>query len=252
MTVLGLAFPRYVSKDGSITRVNVVLKHSPFSPPAVGMAKFMKAMVQGALDQAGVPEVQVHVGGVSSHMYDLSRITHSDLKRLRWMVLVVLYVILAVMLRGGISPIYLLATMVLNYFATVGIIELIFVNWLGAEGLDWKVEFFLFVLLVAIGVDYNIYIMGRLREELKRRPFRQALQHAVVFTGAIISSCGIIMAGTFASMMRSTLAVMVQIGLAMALGVMTDTFLVRPLLVPALALLVEKVKERIRGTRPSP
>jgi RND superfamily putative drug exporter len=248
----GPAFSQYVSSDGTVTRIDIVLKHDPFSEKAVQAAKEVHSWVQPALDKSGVGDATVHIGGVSSQLADLTRITKKDIRRLRWQVLLVLYVILAIMLRGVIAPLYLLATMVLNYFATVGIIQLIFVNWLGADGLDWKVEFFLFVLLVAIGVDYNIYIMSRLHEETKRRPFRQALQHAIVFTGSIISSCGIIMAGTFASMMRSTLAVMVQIGLAMALGVMTDTFLVRPLLVPALALLVEKVKERIRGTRPSP
>jgi RND superfamily putative drug exporter len=242
----------------SVTRITVVLGHrpptkeavSPFSKEALDVAKEIRYDVMPALQRGGVGDAQVYVGGVSGHMYDVTKVTRKDLRRLRWNVLLVLYVILSIMLRGAIAPLYLLATMVLNYFATMGIVELIFVNGLGAEGLDWKVEFFLFVLLVAIGVDYNIYIMSRLAEEVRRRPFRQALHHAIVFTGSIITSCGIIMAGTFASMTSSTLAVMVEIGAAMAVGVLLDTFLVRPLVVPAIALLIEKLKERWRGVRP--
>ena len=234
----------------SVTRITVVLRHNPFSKEAIDVARDIRYDLMPALQRGGVGDARVYVGGVSGHMSDLTKVTRKDLRRLRWNVLLVLYVILSIMLRGAIAPLYLLATMVLNYFATMGILELIFVNGLGYEGLDWKVEFFLFVLLVAIGVDYNIYIMSRLAEEIRRRPFRQALHHAIVFTGAIITSCGIIMAGTFGSMVSSTLAVMVEIGAAMAVGVMLDTFLVRPLVVPAIALLIEKLKERWRGVRP--
>ena len=252
MTVLAIAFPRYVSGDGTITRINILLKHDTFSPEAIGMRRQLSPVVGTVLAESGVTDVDYHFGGISAHMCDVGRISGRDLRRLRWMVLGVLYVILTLVLRGGIAPVFLLATMVLNYFAALGITDLVFIRippLLGmqaAAGLDWKVEFFLFVLLVAIGVDYNIYIMSRLREERKRRSFRPALYHAIVFTGSIISSCGIIMAGTFASMTRSTLSVMVEIGVAMAVGVLLDTFIVRPLVVPALAMLVEEVKEKLR------
>lgn len=248
--VLSQALPRYVAKGGEITRVNFLLNYDTFSPQAIGMGEVLRPIVREVLNKAGARNVEVRFAGVSAHMHDIGIITRRDLGRLRWMVLAVLYIILAVKLRSAIAPVYLLATMVVNYFAALGLTHLLFVKldlWGAAvPGLDWKVEFFLFVLLVAIGVDYNIYIMSRIREELRKRPFREALRRAIVFTGTIISSCGIIMAGTFGSMMRSTLTVMVEIGMAMAIGVLLDTFIVRPLVVPAFALLVEKVKERLR------
>lgn len=273
-TVLRIAFPRYVSPEGIITRVNVLLKHDTFSPEAIRMGHVLWPTVARTLKGSGVDDVEFHFGGTSAHMDDIRRITRGDLRRLRWMVLGVLYVILTVVLRGGIAPVYLLGTMVINYFTALGVTQIVFAvhrhglaafskavrlgdvwgsvvrvhELLATAVLDWKVEFFLFVLLVAIGVDYNIYIMSRLREERKRQLFRPALRNAIVFTGSIISSCGIIMAGTFGSMTRSTLSVMVQIGTAMAVGVLLDTFVVRPLIVPALAMLVEKVKEKFRGS----
>ena len=255
--MLDTARPRYVSRDGHITRLNIVLTHETFAPAAMHMADTLREPVADALQRAGVRNAEFHFTGISATMNDLGKVTRVDLLRLRWTVLAVLFVILAVMLRGAIAPIYLLATMVINYFAALGITHFLFVNVAGLfgsahTGLDWKVEFFLFVLLVAIGVDYNIYIMSRLMEERKRRPFREALHRAIVTTGSIISSCGVIMAGTFASMMASQLSMMVQIGFAMAVGVLMDTFLVRPLVVPALALFVEGLKERLFGRRPPP
>jgi len=254
--MLTSARPRYVSEDGHTTRLNVLLTHDTFSPGAMKMARQLRRSVAEALEHSGVKNVAFHFTGISAHMNDLATVTRDDLMRLRWMVLAVLFVILAIMLRGAIAPIYLLATMVINYFAALGITHLVFVNIAGLfgstlTGLDWKVEFFLFVLLVAIGVDYNIYIMSRLLEERKRRPFREALHRAIVSTGSIISSCGIIMAGTFSSMMVSPLSMMAQIGFAMAVGVLMDTFIVRPLVVPALALLVERLKEKLRGKTPA-
>ncbi len=246
----GGSFARYTSADENITRIDIVLRHDPFTERALVVAADIRYWANPVLQANSLGDCQVYVGGVSAHMYDLTKVTKKDFRRLRYMVLGVLFVILAVVLRGAIAPIYLLATMVLNYFATLGVLQLVFVNLLGFDGLDWKVEFFLFVLLVAIGVDYNIYIMSRLAEEVRRRPFRQALHHAIVFTGAIITSCGIIMAGTFGSMMASTLAVMIELGAAMAIGVLMDTFIFRPLVVPSIALLVEKVREKIQGTRP--
>jgi RND superfamily putative drug exporter len=255
--ILNLALPRYVSQDGSITRIDIVLRYDTFSKKAMDISQQFgphpdknppeKGLVKEVLEKIGAKDVEVHVGGLSAHMFDLADITHKDLGRLRWLMLGVLYIIVVVLLRVVIAPIYMLGTMVVNYFATLGIVHVVFVNIVGRQGLDWKVEFFLFVLLVAIGVDYNIYIMSRINEEGKKRPFPDGVRHAIVFTGSIISSCGIVMAGTFASMGVSPLSVMQEIGLGMAIGVLLDTYLIRPLVVPALALLVERVKERVRG-----
>ena len=244
--LLQRVFDTYTSKDGKIAKFDVVLRGEAFSPACLERAETLRPIAEEALRRAAVKGFEVHFTGISAHMHDLGKVTTADLHRLIVLVLVAIFIILAWLLRTGGAPIYLIATIVLTYVTALGIAQNVFVDLVGREGLDWKVQFFLFVLLVAIGVDYNIFLMTRLREERKDKPLDEAVRRSVVFTGGIISSCGVIMAGTFGSLMFSTLAVMKQIGFAMAVGVLLDTFVVRPIMVPAIVLMLDRAWKKIR------
>jgi RND superfamily putative drug exporter len=155
-------------------------------------------------------------------------------------VICAIFVVLAVLLKSLIAPLYLLATVLLSYGATLGIVTWIFQGIMGQAGVSFTIPIVLFVLLVALGSDYNIFLMSRVREESETHPTREGARLAAMVTGAVITACGIILAGTFASLTITPIRTLTQLGAAVAIGVFIDTFFVRALLVPAIASLLGK------------
>ena len=201
---------------------------------------------------------QIGLAGSTSAVSDLKRVTTSDQRRMYVLVTLGVYAILVVLLRRPGISLYLIATVVLGYLASLGLTDLVFHAlhrgpgpW---EGLDWTVGFFLFVILVAVGEDYNILLMARVIEEERKYGVVEGTRRAVAQTGGIISSCGLIMAGTFGSMLTGSLTSLRELGFALGLGVLLDTFLVRPILVPAFVILIDRLRpgERQRAmSRPA-
>jgi putative drug exporter of the RND superfamily len=143
-------------------------------------------------------------------------------------------VVLLVLLRRPVLSVYLIMTVVLGYLTTLGVTLLILRLTQGADfvGPDWKVPIFLFTILVAVGEDYNIFLVTRVREEEKQSGTSAGVIEAVARTGGVITSCGLIMAGTFATLFAGSLAELHQMGFALAFGVLLDTLIIRPVLVP--------------------
>ena len=148
------------------------------------------------------------------------------------MVPIGVFLVLMLTLRDPLTCLNLVATMILTYAFALGATHLLFVSVLGATGIDWKVPYFLFVLLVAVGVDYNVFLMARLHEESQLRELREAISRAVGQTGGLISSAAAITACSFASFLSSPLGSLRQLGFALVVGIAIDAVLVRPLLVP--------------------
>ena len=164
------------------------------------------------------------------------------------------YAILVLLLRRPGICLYLIATVVLGYLASLGLTDLVFHALYRGPGpwggLDWTVGFFLFVILVAVGEDYNILLMARVIEEERIHGTIEGTRRAVAHTGGIISSCGLIMAGTFGSMLTGSLTSLRELGFALGLGILLDTFLVRPILVPAFVVLIDRVRTRTPSPLP--
>ena len=176
-----------------------------------------------------------HYVGTTASMRDVRSVTDRDQIVIDGLVLLVVYLILCVLLRKPAISAYLIISVFFSYFVSLGCTFVVFyLVTPDFAGLDWKVPMFLFTILIAVGEDYNIFLMTRIDEEQHLHGPVEGVRVSLLQTGSIISSCGIIMAGTFFSLvLAGSLVGMQQLGFALALGVLLDTYVVRPLLVPA-------------------
>ncbi|TCO51787.1 RND superfamily putative drug exporter [Kribbella antiqua] len=175
-------------------------------------------------------------GGGTAILLDTQRASAHDNKVIIPAVLAVVLVILALLLRALIAPVLLVATVVLSFGAALGISSLVFQYVLGFEGADPSLPLFVFVFLVALGIDYNIFLMTRVHEEAKTHGTRRGALIGVAATGGVITSAGLVLAGTFAVLATMPVVAFAEIGIAVALGVLLDTIVVRSVLVTALNL----------------
>jgi len=174
------------------------------------------------------------VGGTSAVYFDVRTANNRDNKTIIPIILIVITLILGLLLRSIVSAIVLLGTVVLSYFATLGVCALVFNHVFGFAGGDNSFPLFAFIFLVALGIDYNIFLMTRVREESQKIGTRAGVIKGVTVTGAVITSAGIVLAATFAVLGLLPLVPLAELGFAVAFGVLLDTIIVRSILVPAL------------------
>lgn len=213
--------------DGRV-RVDVTLDAAADSDAA----KRTVARLRTALH--AVPGADALVGGYTAQQYDTLRTAERDRTLIVPVVLAVILLILIGLLRSLLLPLLLVATVALNFLATLGVSALVFKHVFGFTGTDPSVPLYGFVFLVALGVDYNIFLMSRVREESLRHGVRQGVLRGLVSTGGVITSAGVVLAATFAALGVIPLAFLAQIAFIVAFGVLLDTLVVRSLLVPAL------------------
>jgi RND superfamily putative drug exporter len=182
-----------------------------------------------------VPGAGAVVGGFTAINVDTSDASDRDQKVIIPTVLGVIAVILALLLRSLLAPVLLVLTVVLSFAATLGLCAVLFTDGFGFPGVDASFPLFAFVFLVALGVDYNIFLMSRVREESVKHGTRKGVLRGLCVTGGVITSAGVVLAATFSALVVLPLVVLIELGLAVALGVLIDTIVVRSLLVPALA-----------------
>lgn len=185
--------------------------------------------------------IMARVGGVSAIQLDTNTASDHDLRVIIPLILLAITLVLMVLLRAIVAPFLLLLTTVISFGATLGIAALLFNHIWGFPGADPSVIIYGFVFLVALGIDYNIFLMTRVREETIKLGVRRGTLKGLVVTGGVITSAGIVLAATFAALYVIPILFLAQIAFIVAFGVLLDTLLVRSLLVPALTLEVGKV-----------
>ncbi len=224
----------------SVTRIDVVFHDDPFSRNSIQQLNQLEDAVKTHMPEELKAGTTVHFIGATPSIRDLKRVTDSDQIRIDILVIGGVFLILVVLLRRAAISAYLIVSVFFSYLVTLGVTIAVFyaLDPEGFAGLDWKVPMFLFTILIAVGEDYNIFLMTRIEEEQERHGKIKGVTIALERTGGIISSCGFIMAGTFSSLLAGTLVGMHQLGFALAFGVLLDTFVVRPILVPAYLILL--------------
>ncbi|MFE0906943.1 MMPL family transporter [Streptomyces rochei] len=214
--------------DGRV-RIDATLQ----APADSDAAKSTVARLRTAVH--AVPGADALVGGYTAQQYDTQRTAEHDRTLIVPVVLAIILVILVVLLRSLLMPLLLVATVALNFVATLGVSSLVFTHVFGFSGTDASVPLYGFVFLVALGVDYNIFLMSRVRQESLEHGVREGILRGLTATGGVITSAGVVLAATFAALGVIPLAFLLQIAFIVAFGVLLDTLVVRSLLVPALA-----------------
>ena len=240
-------FNTYISTDGKAARFDLTQSARVFSAEAMDEVVTLRDKLRDRLDEEVEPlRTRVLVAGPNAESADIRALTRSDQVQSWFVIPIGVFVVLLVALRDPMACLNLVATMLLTYLFALGATHFLFITCLGSEGLDWKVPYFLFVLLVAVGVDYNVFLMARLHEETGTLGLRAGIGRAVAQTGGLISSAAAITAVSFASFLFSPLSSLRQLGFALVVGITVDALLVRPLLVPCGQWLLNRRSESRR------
>jgi RND superfamily putative drug exporter len=235
----------YVSADGDTVSFATSLAAGGATTTAAAQA--VPAVRAAAARAARTARAKAFgVTGQAAFTFDVAQLSDGDLHTVIPIAIAVIAVLLAVVMRSLIVPLYLIVSVVLSYFSALGLTVLVFIKAAGQPGLTFILPFMLFTFLLALGEDYNILVMTRIREECHRLPLADAVSRALQVTGTTVTSAGLVLAGTFGvlaivgsgSAGAQNVRTIVVVGVGLALGVLMDTFLVRTLLVPAAVVLI--------------
>ena len=233
-TVSGVAEVTIGDSNSDITKIDVVLDAESQSEAAYTIIRDLRSELR-AIDGAGAL-----VGGLDAQRLDVKDTYASDQLTVIPLILLLVFLVLVVLLRSLVAPILLLLTVVASFFSAIGAAWLLFVNVFGLPALDLSVFLFSFLFLVALGIDYNIFLVTRAKEEAEKLGLKEGMIKALASTGGVITSAGILLAAVFAVLGVLPLIALYQIGIIVGIGVLLDTLLVRTVIVPSLAFITGK------------
>lgn len=223
----------YMSPDRKVMTFDIIFETSPYANESMEQIAKIEDAVDRVTKGTKLENAVVAVGGITSVNADMNTMSEQDYSRTVWFMLVGVSIILIFLFRSIIIPIYVIGSLILTYYTSMGINEMIFVNGLGYPGINWSVPFFAFVILIALGVDYSIFLMDRFNE-YKDSAIVDAMLLSMQKMGTVIISAAVILGGTFAAMMPSGMLTLLQIASCVIVGLFLYTVIVLPLFIPVM------------------
>ena len=235
-----MAISQRIGIDGRTVLLVVILQDEPFTTDSIHTIDHLRAYDEEAVESVFGGDAEILVGGSTAGMADVSRTVSEDFTTMRFVVLVGIYVVLLVVLGSVLIPLRLIMTVLLNVTWTVAATMLVFL-YASGDPVLWMMPLILFVVAMGLGMDYDIFLTTRIREEVsKGKTDAKAITTAVERTGGIITACGLVMAGAFGSMMLSTTVLLREFGFGLAFAILLDAMILRIYLVPAIMLLLQR------------
>ncbi|MFE4570835.1 MMPL family transporter [Paenibacillus chitinolyticus] len=233
----GSQLPKNVlAADGTALKLQLTLESNPYEPVSLDGIDLLRGSSPALLEKSGLSpsEFTLHYAGQTAEQLDVRNMNKRDTILLFSLITLFITIMLLIQTRSFKHALTMIATMLLSYTATLGLGWMIFHFVLGYDSISYRLPVYTFVFLIALGVDYNIMLVSRIKEEASRYPWKEAVSRGVALTGGVISSAGLILAATFTVLITQPLQELFLFGLTMALGILLDTFLVRGMLLPAL------------------
>jgi len=228
---------RFVSVDETTARLELIIDGDPYSAESLELVDDLRSIATKS-ELSGTTGIRILVGGESAVQADTKASIDADIRWLAPVSLLAILIVLMLLLRSIVAPLYLVFSVIVSFGATFGLSVFAFQQIFGHSGVAYSNGVWMFIFLVALGADYNIFVMSRIREAVQKEGFRDGVATAVGRTGGVVTSAGIILAGTFAVLTTLPLRDIFQLGFAVMLGVLIDTFVVRALLVPSMAAIL--------------
>ena len=222
---------------------SLMLNMNPYTTEAMQAIPTIREAASAALASSGAsdPDSRVWIAGQTAEQYDSQAMITQDTRIILPIVIGMIALLLLLYLRSIVATIYLVLTVVLSYLSALGLGWLVLHYMMGVDAIQGLIPLYAFVFLVALGEDYNIFMISSIWKKCRTMPLKQAIREGVGETGSVITSAGLILAGTFMVLATLPIQVLVQFGMITAIGVLLDTFVVRPFVVPAITLLLGRL-----------
>ncbi|CAM3843496.1 MMPL family transporter [Mesobacillus zeae] len=230
----------WLSEDGTEAKLTLTFKGSPYEKAALNELSQLREDSGKIVEDAGLEGAKLYYSGETAKQLDTREANSRDTWVLVTLITILITVLLFIQTKSYIAPLYMILTIIFSYFTALGTGSLIFDKIFGFEEISYRIPLYSFIFLVALGVDYNIMLISRIKEEARRYPIKKAIEEGLAHTGGVISSAGLILAATFGVLVTQPIMELYMFGATVAIGVLIDTFLIRTVLVPAIMVKLGK------------